>query len=259
MTANSERSDDALDLVRRLDPIRRARLDGSEVQFVLEALARDVVARPRSRHSFVLRRLKLASAAALVAAIVGVGVAAAAGAFHARTGTYPSGPNSHVGGPGEELDPSAPDVRSVALNISSDIPYPAAYASWRDLVISREIQHAGGGLETTGALRGWFAGSAFCAWVDDWRHATAAGDSTEATQAATEIGAAPTWAAVTAEDPHPSASRPNDPGAETGTLFGWMLPYRDAVMSGDSARVAHLLATNYGDGKCRLADPKDQP
>ncbi len=29
-----------------------------------------------------------------------------------------------MGGPGEELNPAAPDFRSVALQISADIPYP---------------------------------------------------------------------------------------------------------------------------------------
>jgi hypothetical protein len=34
-----------------------------------------------------------------------------------------------------------------------------------------------------------------------------------------------------------------------------MLPYRDAVLVGDRARVEHLLATGYGGGQCWLSDP----
>jgi hypothetical protein len=34
-----------------------------------------------------------------------------------------------------------------------------------------------------------------------------------------------------------------------------MLPYRDAVLAGDRARVEHLLATGYGQGKCWSSDP----
>jgi hypothetical protein len=34
-----------------------------------------------------------------------------------------------------------------------------------------------------------------------------------------------------------------------------MLPYREAVLSGDRAGVEHLLATGNGDGKCWLTDP----
>ena len=111
------------------------------------------------------------------------------------------------------------------------------------------------GVVSTGALRGWFAASAFCAWVQDWRQATISGDAKAADGAAETIAAAPRWKAVTAEDPNPSPSAPNDPGAQPGTLFGWMLPYRDAVLAGDRERVEQLLVSGYGDGRCWLADP----
>jgi hypothetical protein len=253
MAANS------LELLRQLDPVARADLGTPAIEEAMGRLARAIVRQPLVRSAPRSRRLKLVFAAAIVAAIVGVGVAAAAGVFHARTGLFPSSTEVPVGGPGEELNPAAPDFRSVALKLSTDIPYPSGYQSWRDLVITREIQTADGGLETTGALRGYFAGSAFCAWVQDWRHATSAGDSSAAQQAATTIAAAPGWSAVTAEDPHPNPSAANDPGAERGTVFGWMLPYRDAVVAGDSGRVDHLWATGYGDGKCWLADPQGRP
>jgi hypothetical protein len=263
VAAHSERPDSTLELVRQLDPIVRASLAGAEIEDAVNGLAQAVVTRSRIRGVPAprSRRLKLAFVAAALAVVVGVGVgvATAAGVFSARTGIFPSSTEVPIGGPGEELNPAAPDFRSVALKLSSDIPYPSGYRSWRDLVITREIQTADGGLETTGALHGYFAGSAFCAWVQDWRHATSTGDSEEAQQAATTIAAAPGWSAVTAEDPHPDPSAANDPGAETGTLFGWMLPYRAAVLAGDGSRVDHLLATGYGDGKCRLANPHGRP
>jgi hypothetical protein len=242
-----------LDLVRQLDPIAGGDLATPRIEDAMGRLARAIEGQPGARTT---PRLKLAFAAAIVAAIVGVGVATAAGVFQARTGLFPSTTEIPIGGPGEELNPAAPDFRSVALQLSSDIPYPAGYASWRDRVITLELRTADGGLETTGALRGWFAMSAFCAWVDDWQRATTSGDSSEAATAAQNIAAAPTWKAVTAEDPHPDPSAFNDPGAETGTLFGWFLPYRDAVLAGDTGRVDHLLATGYGDGKCWLANPQ---
>jgi hypothetical protein len=253
MAANS------LELLGQLDPVARVDLGTPGIEEAMARLAHTIVRQPLLRSASRSRRLKLAFAAAIVAAIVGVGAAAAAGVFHARTGVFPSTTEIPMGGPGEELNPAAPDFRSVALHLSSDIPYPSGYQSWRDLVITREIKTADGGLETTGALRGWFAMSAFCAWVDDWRQATSAGNSSEAEQAASTIAAAPGWSAVTAEDPHPNPSAANDPGAETGTLFGWFLPYRDAVLAGDTGRVSHLLATRYGDGRCQLADPQEQP
>ena len=69
------------------------------------------------------------------------------------------------------------------------------------------------------------------------------------------IAQVPGWKAVRDEDPHPDPSAANDPGAETGTLFGWLLPYRTAVLAADRARVEHLLASGYGDGKCWSSDP----
>ena len=151
------------------------------------------------------------------------------------------------------LDPAAPDFRSVALQIASDIPYPAGDASWRDLVVSDASDPSG--LVSSGALHGWFAMSAFCAWVRNWDGAVGAGDETAAATAAQTIAQAPDWKAVRDEDPHPDPNAANDPGAEQGTIFGWLLPYRDAVLAGDRARVEHLLASHYGDGRCTLYDP----
>lgn len=261
MAAHLDLPDSTLELVRGLDPVHRAALATPGIEDAVGRIARLAAIRTGRRPTLVSRsrRLKLAFAAATVAAVVGVGVAAAAGAFHARTGLFPGASEVPIGGPGEELNPAASDFRSVALHLSSDIPYPDGYAAWRDLVITREIRTASGGLETTGALRGYFAASAFCAWIQDWRHAKSAGDVSEAQQAASAVAAAPGWRAVTAEDPHPNPSAANDPGAETGTLFGWMLPYRKAVLAGDTSGVDHLLAVGYGDGRCWLADPERRP
>jgi hypothetical protein len=195
-----------------------------------------------------------------IVALLGGGVATAAVALHAHSGIFASGPDVQPGGPGENLNLAAPDFRSVALKLSADIPYPAGYASWRDWVLTEQAPGPAGATAndqvTTGALRGWFAASAFCAWVQDWRQAVREGNSSEAKQAAATVAAAPSWNAVTAEDPHPSASAANDPGAESGTLFGWLLPYRSAVLSGDTAAVNQMLASGYGDGKCWLSDPQ---
>jgi hypothetical protein len=188
------------------------------------------------------------------------GVATAAVALHAHTGVFASGSDVQPGGPGENLDLAAPDFRSAALKLSADIPYPSGYDSWRDFVLTEQAPGPGGAASndqvTTGALRGWFAASAFCAWVQDWRQAVKRGNSSEAQHAASTVAAAPSWSAVSAEDPNPSPLAPNDPGAESGTLFGWMLAYRSAVLSGDSARVDRMLASGYGEGKCWLSDPQ---
>ena len=257
--------DRPLELLREANPTLGAPRALGVVE-ALDDLSRAITRQPyasRARRTPRRRgarpRLKVAFAVGIAALVVG-GVATAAGVLPVYSGIFASGPNAQVGGPGENLNLAAPGFQSAALKLSADIPYPARYASWRDFVVTEQLPGPGRATAadqvTTGALRGTFAASAFCAWVQDWRTATLAGDSAEARQAAAAISGAPGWSAVTAEDPHPSPSAPNDPGAEPGTLFGWMLPYRSAVLAGERASVDQMLSSGYGDGKCWLADPR---
>jgi hypothetical protein len=265
MTTGFRAEESPLTLLEQLDPVRTDRLAAQQVEEALAAVAAEIALTPRrSARPMATRRWKVAIVAVALVAIL-AGVASAGVMLGAHTGLFAPKSEVPTGGPGEELNPAAPDFRSVALAAVADIPYPSGYASWRDWVLTeqeRPVQGGGEGgqyppgLVTTGALRGWFAASAFCAWVQDWRQATVTDDTSEAATAAQTIAAAPTWKAVTAEDPNPSPSQPNDPGAESGTLFGWMLPYRSAVLAGDQARVENLLAGGYGDGRCWLADPQ---
>jgi hypothetical protein len=265
VSARASSADPLLKLLRESDPVEKDRLAAPQVERALDAIAAGVVLTAPAKHGrSISRRWKIAAVALAAAAII-TGVASAAGVFSAHTGLYPSSTEISPGGPGEELNPAAPDFRSVALTVSADIPYPHAFSSWRDWVLSEQVGTMRGagdggpfpsGLVSTGALRGWFAASAFCAWVQDWREATVTGNTSEAAAAAQTIQAAPSWKAVIAEDPNPSPSQPNDPSAEPGTLFGWMLPYRSAVLAGDSGHVENLLANGYGNGRCWLADPQ---
>lgn len=249
-----------LDRLRELNPVPVCPVSPG-VEAALAELAEAISRQPGTnrRRTFKSRSLRIALAVGIVA-LVGAGVSTAAVLLRAQTGIFASGSDVQPGGPGENLNLAAPDFRSVALKLSADIPYPSGYGSWREFVLTEQAPGPGGATAndqvTTGALRGWFATSAFCAWVQDWRQAVSNGQSAEAQQAASTIATAPGWSAVTSEDPHPNAAAPNDPGAESGTLFGWMLPYRSAVLSGDSARVDQMLASGYGDGKCWLSDPQ---
>jgi len=191
------------------------------------------------------------------AAVIAIGSAVAAGSIlSAHTGSFPTKAEEAMGGPGEALNPAAPDFREVALQVASDIPYPDGYESWRDFLISDEIRtQSGDGVMSTGALHGWFAASAFCAWVQTWRQADLAGDASAGASAAQVISRATSWKAVTDEDPHPDPSVLGDGGSMQYTLFGWMVPYRAAVLAGDRDRVEHLLANGYGD-KCSISDPE---
>jgi hypothetical protein len=262
---------DTTGLLRASDPAGRLALAGPRIEGALDALGAAIAASPVSPLRRRLPRPVLALAIGLAVIVIGGGVAAGA-VLSAHTGKTVPPAQIPMGGPGEELNSAAPDFRSVALQIASDIPYPNGYASWRNLVVSlyagdgtpagSAAEHPSNGVPSivsSGALHGFFAMSAFCAWVRDWDHAVGAGDDAEAATAAATIAEAPTWKAVTAEDPHPDPNAVNDPGAETGTLFGWLLPYRAAVLAGDRARVEQLLASGYGDGRCSLYDPALNP
>jgi hypothetical protein len=273
MTDRPTSPTDRLDAVlKRCDPIQLSKLESSEVEKALDDLGTAITCGSAEMQQARRTRSRRGTRAVIigVAAVLATATVAAAAGISAHTGMFNptreqianASPNDaarmqsqfDMGGPGEFLDPSAPDFRDVALQVASDIPYPAGYETWRDFLISQEIRLAdGSGTESTGALLGWFAASAFCAWVQVWRQADLAGDAGTAARAAEEISAAPGWKAVTDEDPHPDASVPDD-GGTTFTLFGWMLPYRDAVLAGDRSRVEQLLSTGYGD-KCWTSDP----
>lgn len=258
---------DPLELLERSDPARRVDLANVSISEALDEVGAAVLAsarRRRRRSGSVLASRRNLVLVGVAIAVLAAGVATAANVLSAHTGIFPSKTDQAMGGPGEALNPAAPDIRKVALQVASDIPYPAGYTFWRGFVVDEQVIPDSGekdpgkfpaGLISTGALHGWFAASAFCAWVQDWRQQTLAGDSTAAAQAAQQIEQAPDWKAVRDEDPNPDPAAPNDPGAESGTLFGWMIPYRNAVLAGNRARVEQLLATGYGDGKCWLSDP----
>lgn len=124
--------------------------------------------------------------------------------------------------------------------------YPQGYQTWRDFLISDEIANADGSTEASGALHGWFAASAFCAWVRVWRQADLSGDTVTASAAAQMIAQAATWRAVTALDPNPSASAPGDLGSPSYTLFGYqdmqalaMVSTKSSANPGMISRASH--------------------
>jgi hypothetical protein len=257
MSPVSKRATDGIDeALEAADPVERSLLVGERIESALNDIGAAVTARSRRGPAVRRRWIARPRTVLLVGAAIVVTSAAVASAavLSAHTGRFPTKAEQAMGGPGEALNPAAPDFRNVALELASDIPYPAGYESWRDFLISDEIRTADGGVGSTGALHGWFAASAFCAWVHTWRQADLAGDVGTAARAGQVVSEATGWKAVTDEDPDPDPSVPGDGGSTQFTLFGWMLPYQEAVLAGDRARVEHLLAVGYGD-KCSTSDP----
>jgi hypothetical protein len=294
MNRDPEQSGDHLDaFLKAGDPIEPSALAGDGIESALDEIGAETTSRSRQATSRRTRRLSLSKprAALLVGfATIGIGAAVAAGSqLGAHTGEFQPTPQEiakaspekakilrsylSMGGSGEWLDPAASDFEEVYLQLSSDIPFPKGYESWRDSHVKNlkeDVKNAKAAPEsftekwgvvkirvTSGGLRGAVAMSAFCAWVLDWRHADVTGDTGAAAKAAQVISEAPNWKAVTDEDPHPNPTVVRDMGFIQGTLFGWMLPLRDAVLAGDRARVEHLLvAGSYDRGRtCDAPDP----
>lgn len=149
-----------------------------------------------------------------VTAGVGVGAVvlatsgiAAADLFSARTGHGPSDQeDAALGGPGERLDPAAPDYGDVIAQEIVDIPFPTDSA--REFAIADQVNDArsarpGAERVSTGAIRAWIADAAVCAWSNQWAAATRDGDSTARGEAIEVIDEAASWPAVVAIDPTP--------------------------------------------------------
>jgi hypothetical protein len=266
-------------LLKAGDAAREADLEADGVRAALNDLGASITRRPRQpltqhRHSD-RRRLStprgfLLAGAMLV--LVAGGAAAATKLLTANTGQYAHGWQVKAGGPGEYLRQAAPDFCQVALRLSSDISYPSGYADWRPWVLVTELgvqrvtstgacdskSQSSRAEVSTGATRGFFAMSAFCAWVYDWRQTKHASDHGGAQRAAEAIDSAPSWKSVRAEDAHPSAGGLHDTKyGVTGShsLFGWFLPFRRAVLHGDVQTVDRLIASNYGTAGCSYFKP----
>ena len=269
-------TDRTLELVQACDPLagddRRGGVEDAldELAVAITTRRRLVAARHgrRQRRSVTSKRL-LALAAVLLS--VGGGAAAATRLLTAHTGEYAKGWQVGAGGPGEYLRVGAPDFCQAALRLSRSVPYPPGFASWRPWVLVTELgvervttpgacesHERSSNQVSSGATRGFFAMSAFCAWVYDWRDAQRVDDRRSMRRAAGEIKRAPQWQAVRAEDQHLTAS----PVYQTGfglqgehSLFGWFLPFRDAVLRGDTSRVDALIDSNYGTAGCPYFKP----
>ena len=173
---SSEMRDDLDALLDACGSIDASTLTTEGVRTALDDIGAAIVASelpdqpaPRRRPIFRLRTALLVSGALLVtSAAVTAGTV-----MTAHTGQYPTKEEERISGPGEELNPAAPDFPDVAAQAAAGIPYPAGYESWRDAVLgiqgfSPEDLEAGDIVVSTGALRGWFAASAYCAWIQKW-------------------------------------------------------------------------------------------
>src|SRR5437588_5650836 len=136
MERDSRSANGSIALLEARDPVWLSDLAGEGIEGALDEIGAAITSlqspAPRRRRMGI--RLRVLVVAATMLAIA-AGVAAGAGVFGAHTGRFPTKAEQAIGGPGEALNPAAPDFRAVALQIASDIPYPKGYASWREWVL----------------------------------------------------------------------------------------------------------------------------
>lgn len=270
MAKRFRQDNDGVDaMIASVRPVSPESLKNPEIVRAHEDIAAAIVRMPQRSAPVSGRRwFRAPRHALLVGAIIaglGGGVAVAASLLNAHTGYYPTkhGVPVNMSGPGEELNSGAPNFCQVAFQVSSDIPFPARYASWRAYVLTLDlgIKHPTSSIPcgahgpqaghvTTGWLGQWFATTAFCGWAQAWAQDVGAGNRAAAARDARAILSALDWRAVRWVDPHPNSAPAGDaPGGDrTKTTFGWMLFYQQAVRSGDRARMESLLDGHVGYG-----------
>lgn len=225
-----------------IEPVHRADLDKAWV-----GIARSMKQTPiRPR-----RRLRIIAGAG-VAAIIGIGGVAAADMFSAHTGTYNQGWEIGAGGPGEVLEPRAPDYGSVIHEVVADVPFPDQEA--RDISWATQKRESKGGVLSTGALRGFTADDAICSWANAWAAATTGGDQTGRQAAIAALDDAATWPAVTDMDAEQevrrtkvqmrtrSGSVSGTGWADDSTRFGYLTLVRAASRNSDVEAMGKVLA-----------------
>ncbi len=230
------------------------------------AAAMEVEGKPRRR------RARLVVGGLVGALVLGTSGIAAAELYTSHTGNGPlDAEDLRLGGPGERLDPAAPDFGNVVAKETADIPFPSRGSrefAVQDQVHDERFAVPGAELVSVGAIRAWVADAALCSWSNQWAVATRDGDEAARAEAIGMIQAAPRWPAVVAIDPKPysrtETQEVNDGNGNTHTVtvpdesqFYYLGALGVAVQGRDLDAVARVLAEN--NGYCRPQLVPDLP
>lgn len=188
------------------------------------------------------------TAVGIATVLLGTSGIAAAGVYTAHTGKGPvDSEDRAVNGPGERLNPAAPDFKNVVREETRDIPFPddrirAEVVDRWATDLSGWAHHPANELSSDW-LRAWVAGDAVCSWANQWAAASRDGDTDARAEAAEHIENAPHWPAIQAVDPQPYSKR-----VEFGTenhlvrsQFYYLGPLRQAIGGGSTNDVARAL------------------
>lgn len=189
-----------------------------------------------------VRRARWKTAVAGVVTVMAVGGvgAATASVLSARTGAFPvDAEDVELGGPGERLDPGAPDFAAVVEDVTTDIRFPSTAS--RERALSWEVESLSSddnpALVSTGALRLWTAGHALCSWSNTWAVALRTDDAAIESQAAAVVVGARDWPSIT----------DTDPDLANESEFDWLPGLEAAIRSQDPAAARDALD---GHGAC---------
>ncbi|GEP37684.1 hypothetical protein NPS01_13470 [Nocardioides psychrotolerans] len=207
------------------------------------------------------RKARIVVGALVGAVVLGTSGIAAAELYSAYTGQGPvDAEDLRLGGPGERLDPAAPDYGQIVAQETADIPFPSLES--REFAVQAQVHDArfavpGSERLSVGALRAWVADAALCAWSNEWAAATRDDKAADRAEAIGMVQQAPTWPAVVAIDPDPySRMETQDVTDEKGVTrteryrdesqFYYVGALGRAVQGRNLDAVAALLAENNG-------------
>lgn len=181
-------------------------------------------------------RWKVVVAGMAALGAVGVAGAATADVFTAHTGQGPvDAEDAELGGPGERLNPAAPDFAIVLDEVTTDIRFPSARDRDRSLSWwvedQSDVPADEGATVSTGALRLWVSGNALCSWTNTWAVALRTDDAAAEVRAADVILGARSWPSIT----------DTDPDLADESEFAWLPDLERAVRADDRAAAKAAL------------------
>ncbi|WP_168798397.1 hypothetical protein [Nocardioides sp.] len=213
------------------------------------------------------RRGRVVAGAGLAAFVLGAGGVAAAEVWSAHTGRAVTDPEiRELSGPGEHIDPMAPDYPQVYDELTADIEFPDAKSRAiaraidiqirdQDVADARRSGHSVG--MVSGGIRAQAARDAICAWGNQWAASTKSGSTSERNEAIAALQASVSWPAVTDIDPEqiygPQERWTDTDSGRTGTYypqeteFAYLPDVVQAASGADIARMGKLLEDCWAD------------
>lgn len=211
------------------------------------------------------RAVRVGAGVGVAALVLAAGGVAGAGVWSASTGRPVTDPEiRELSGPGEYIDPMAPDYAQVYDELTADIDFPDQHsrALAREIELRihdqdvRDARRSGESIgEVSGGIRAQAARNAVCSWANEWAEATSSGDSAGRTEAVAALQRSTSWPAVTDVDPDQFYG-PSETWTDRGrsgvyypqeTEFAYLPLVAEAAEGRDLERMGGLLENCWGE------------